>query len=391
MAVSERLVTREVGWFLLFAFTANSALSLLFAVLPLFASETSGNQVAAGLTTGIMMLVTVLVELVTPNLMARVGYRRSMELGVALLGFPALALLVDANLAVILLVAAARGAGLAISVVATTALAAQLFPVHRRAEGLGIFGAVISVPSITLLPLGLWLADTFSFDLTFIVAGAIAAGALAIGRTLPDRHPGAAPTHGVMTELRDPGILRPTVIFGIATFAVGILITYLALAMPEDMRGVAAIGLFVQAVCTTASRWVAGRLGDRHGSARLLAPAMLLAAIGMACIVATASAAAVLAGMAIFGLGLGAAQNASLAVLFERAERDRFAQVSVIWNLAYDAGMGIGAVGFGLVSDVAGYPWGFALVALVLFATVPVAWRDRAPAPAGPVPDAASD
>ena len=378
--MTERLVTRRVGWFLLFAFTANSALSLLFAVLPLFASETSGSQVAAGLTTGTMMLVTVLVELVTPNLMARLGYRHTLELGVALLGFPALTLLLTPNIVVILLVAATRGSGLAISVVATTALAAQLFPVHRRAEGLGVFGAVISVPAIALLPLGLWLADTVSFDLTFVLAAVIAAAALAIGHTLPDVHPGAAPTHGVMTELREPGILRPTVIFGLSTFAVGILITYLALAVPEEMRGVAAIGLFVQAVSTTASRWVAGRLGDRHGSARLLAPAMLLAATGMACIVATGNAAAVLAGMAVFGLGLGAAQNASLAMLFERADRDRFAQVSVIWNLAYDAGMGIGAVGFGLVSDVTGYPWGFALVALLLFVTVPIAWRDRAPA-----------
>ncbi len=97
------------------------------------------------------------------------------------------------------------------------------------------------------------------------------------------------------------------------------------------------------------------------------------------CLVATGNPAAVLAGVAIFGIGLGGAQNASLAVLFERARQDRIAQVSVIWNLAYDAGMGIGAVGFGVVSGLTGYPWGFAIVAALLFATVLPAWRDRTP------------
>jgi predicted MFS family arabinose efflux permease len=103
---------------------------------------------------------------------------------------------------------------------------------------------------------------------------------------------------------------------------------------------------------------------------------MLLTAIGVLCLVATSSSAAVLAGMAIFGLGLGGAQNSSLAVMFERARAERVAQVSVIWNLAYDAGMGLGAVGFGLLSGLTGYASGFAIVAAILFASVPVAWRD---------------
>lgn len=374
--MTDRLITRQVAWFLLFSLLANSCLSLLFAVLPLFASETTGNEVIAGLTTGTMMLVTVLVELVTPNLMAATGYRRSLELGAILLGLPALLLIPFPETWAILLVAAARGAGLAIMVVATTTLAAHLFPPERRGEGLGVFGAVISLPAVALLPLGLWLAETIGFESTFLIAGALTVTALATARTLPTIHPGAVPTHGVMTELRDPAILRPTIIFGLATFAIGILITYLALAVPDDRRGIAAIGLFVQAVCTTVGRYGSGRLGDRLGSARLLAPSMLLCTIGMGLIVGTGSASAVLAGMAVFGFGLGGAQNSSLAMMFERAPRDRYAQVSVIWNIAYDAGMGIGAVGFGLATNLIGYQWGFAIVAVILLATIVPAWRD---------------
>jgi len=371
------LLTRPVWWFLLFSLIANASLSLLFATLPLFAERTTGLALAAGLATGTMMLATVLVELVTPRLMAILGYRRSMEIGVALMGLPALVLIAFPNLGMILAVAAARGAGLAITIVAGTALAAQLFPPHRRAEGLGIYGVAVSIPAITLLPLGLWLAERYGFDLVFAGGGVLVAAGFATGSHLPVVHPGAKPTYGILTELRDPGIARPTAIFGCSTLAIGILVTYLALAVPEGSRNVAAAGLFVQAVCTTFARWGAGRLGDRVGSRRLLSPSMLLCAVGVLGIVATGSAVAVVVGMAIFGLGLGGAQNASLAVLFERARQDRIAQVSVIWNLAYDAGMGVGAVGFGALSGITGYPWGFAIVAAILFATVPAAWRDR--------------
>lgn len=226
---------------------------------------------------------------------------------------------------------------------------------------------------------GLWLAERYGFDLVFVAAACLVTVGLPIGRMLPTVHPGAKPTYGIAAELRDPRIARPTIVFGLSTLAIGILVTYLALAVPEGSRNVAAIGLFVQAVCTTVARWGTGRLGDRIGSDRLLAPSMLLCAIGMLCLVATGNPGAVLAGMALFGLGLGGAQNVSLAVMFERARQDRIAQVSVIWNLAYDAGMGIGAVGFGVVSGVTGYSWGFAVVAALLFATVLPAWRDRLP------------
>ena len=371
------LITARVAWFLLFNFMANGALSLLFAALPVHAEEVSGWAVAAGLTTGVMMAVTVLVELVTPQLMAAWGYRRVLELGAALMAFPTLLIVAWPHLTTVLVAAALRGAGLAFTVVAATALAARLFPPDRRAEGLGIYGLVISIPAVVMLPAGLWLANEYGFTLVAAIAAGFGVVALACGRTLPTLHPGDKPTHGIMAELRDPGILRPTILFGLTTLAIGVLTTYLALAMPEDQRQVAAIGLLVQAVFTSLARWGSGRVGDQVGSSRLLGPAMLFSAVGMLCVVNTDSALMVIGGLALFGIGLGAAQNASLAVMFERAPTDRVAQVSVVWNIAYDAGMGIGAVAFGIVTGFIGYPAGFAMVAALLFVAVIPAWRDR--------------
>ncbi len=372
-----RLITPAVIWFLLFSFCANTCLSLQMSALPWIAEDITGRAIAAGLTTGAMMLATVLGELDTPRLLSKLGYRRIMEIGIALLGFPSLLIIAFPNLATILLVAVCRGAGLAITVVAGTALAVRMFPAHRRAEGLGLYGFVLSIPAMLLLPLGLWLTQRAGFDLLAMITAAAAIVGISLGRTLSTMHPGDRATHGIMTELRTPAILRPTIVFGVSTLALGILITYLALAVPDDMRGLAAIGLLVQAACSSLSRWPSGRLGDRIGSRRLLAPSVFLCAIGMVGIVATHNPVLLLSGMALFGLGLGAAQNSSLAIMFDRAAPGRDAQVSVVWNLAYDAGLGVGAVGFGILSGVTGFTWGFAIVAILLFLAVVPAHLDR--------------
>ncbi|HJW64035.1 MAG TPA: hypothetical protein VJ849_11075, partial [Actinomycetes bacterium] len=87
--------------------------------------------------------------------------------------------------------------------------------------------------------------------------------------------------------------------------------------------------------------------------------------------------AAVVAGMALFGAGFGVTQNASMTVMLNRVAPSGYGTVSAIWNLAYDAGIGAGAFGFGVVAARTGYPTAFAATAaLVLAALVPLG-QDR--------------
>src|SRR5690349_3192445 len=95
---------------------------LLLAVVPPYATAAGAGRVGAGLTTGALMLATVAAELMTPALLARLGYRVVLAAGLVLLGAPALVLIRPAGLATILGVCVARGIGLAILVVAGSSL-----------------------------------------------------------------------------------------------------------------------------------------------------------------------------------------------------------------------------------------------------------------------------
>jgi predicted MFS family arabinose efflux permease len=106
-------------------------------------------------------------------------------------------------------------------------------------------------------------------------------------------------------------------------------------------------------------------------------PGVLVAGVGMLCLVLTASSAAVVIGMVLFGAGFGVSQNASLALMFERVRPSGYSTVSALWNLAYDAGLGAGATGFGVLAAGTGYPMAFGLTAAVMLAALVPAWRDR--------------
>ena len=371
-----RLVSRALFMYFISAFGSMTSFYLLLSVVPLFATAAGVGRVGAGLTTGALMLTTVAAELVTPALLARLGYRAVLSAGLVLLGAPALALTASAGLATILAVCLVRGIGLAILVVAGGALVAMLVPAERRSEGLGLLGVVVGVPAMLALPLGVWLAERVGFGAVF-VAGAVASLAcLAVMPALPGREARAAQPIGVLEGLRTPAQTRPALIFLLSAMGTGIVVTFLPLAMRSSAR-LAALALLANTVATTAARWCAGRYGSRHGQARLLVGGVVTAAIGMLALGFIGSPMAVGAGAVLLGVGFGVAQNSSLALMFERASVSGYDMVSAVWNLAYDAGLGIGAAGFGGLVVAVGYSGGFAIAAgIMLLALAPV-WLHR--------------
>ena len=381
------LLTRPL--LLRFASMVGASLSffLLLSVVPAYAAERGGGG-AAGLATGSLMLATVLGELVTPRLVTRFGYRLTLIAGLFLLGAPALVLTVSGQAAWIVAVCFVRGLGFALTIVAGGALTASLIPDERRGEGLALVGVVSGVPSLVALPLGLWLAGRIGYGPVAVTGGLAALAAITFVLGLPDRADRTEQPLGVVRGLRTGALLRPVLVFAATATAAGIMVTFLPLAVPSASAGVVAAALFVQTAASTLTRWLAGRHGDRHGSARLILPGLLLSATGVLVIAPTTDPVAVVAGTALFGAGFGITQNATLALMYTRVSATSYGTVSALWNLAYDGGMGVGAAGFGVTAGLTGYPWAFALTALLMLTAVAPSIRDRQVTPPSAHPPA---
>ncbi|MFG1997522.1 MFS transporter [Spirillospora sp. NPDC048911] len=368
VAARPRLISRCLALVFVCNFGAMTGFYLLLSVVPLYAASAGVGEAGAGVATAALMAATVAAELVTPGLASRLGYRRVLAGGLVLLGAPSLMLVVpgSGDLAVVTAVSLLRGAGLAVAVVVGSALVAALVPPQRRGEALGVSGLVVMGPAVLGLPLGVWLAEQAGYPVVFVLAAVVTLAGLAVVPALPDRigSDGREAPLGIVAALRDGRLARPALVFAVPAAAAGVVVTFLPSAVTH--RSLAAVGLFVQAGTATAARVWAGRVGDRRGSARLLAPGVLLAAAGLAGPVWDGSPVTVVAGMAVFGAGWGIAQNASLSLMYERVPVSAYGTVSAVWNLAYDGGMGLGAVGFGVMAASAGYPPAFAVTAMAM-------------------------
>lgn len=370
-----RLLTGPLLRLALVDFGAMTSLYLLLSVVPLYTTSVGAGGVGAGFTTGALMLSSIAAELVTPRLVARYGYRLVLAAGLVLLGAPALVLTGASSMAAIMAVCVVRGLGFAIIVVAAGALTAELVPAERRGEGLGLIGVVAGVPAVIALPLGVWLVARFGYPVVFVIGAVTALVGLAAVAGLPGRRPRADEELGVLAGLRTPSLVRPAVAFAATAMAGGIVVTFLPAAVGHGSGGIVAVALLVQAAAATLTRWLAGRYADRHGAAGLLVPGVLIAAAGILALVVTDSAAAVMVGMVLFGVGFGIAQSASLTMMFNRVSSSGYGTASALWNLAYDGGYGAGAAGFGVLALQTGYPAAFALTAALMSAVLLYARR----------------
>jgi MFS family permease len=382
-----RLMSGRLALALLSSFGALTSFYLLLSVTPMYAMSAGAGSAVAGVVTGSLMLSTVLAEFASPRLMRRYGYRAVFAAGALLLGGPALALLTPPSVATIVAVSIARGIGFGLITVVIGALVATALPPERRGEGIGLTGVVECLPAIVALPSGVWLAENTGYVVVIVITAVSALAPLAAipWLTSPADHqadadadadPGPAQAAGLLASLRSGSQLRPALVFAATTVSAGVVAAFLPLAAGVS-GGLAALGLLVQAVAATASCWWAGRHGDRHGHASLLVPGLRTGAAGMSLLIWVTAPCALITGMCLFGIGFGISQNATFALMIDRAPVSGYGTASALWSLAYDAGYGAGPAMFGVFVVHTGYPAAFALTGMLMLAALVPALRDR--------------
>ena len=374
-----RLLSLPLALTFLTEFSSLTSFFLLLSVLPMLAAAAGASSSGAGLITGSLLLGTVAAEAAATPGIRRFGYRTMLAAGAVLLGAPALALLPREPQAVMMGVSFVRGLGFGLCGVTTGALTATLLPPGRRGEGLGLLGVVSGVPAVVALPAGVWLAGHHLAATAAAMAATAGLLPLVAIRWLPSgREARRTARTGRMPGARTSGrmagaALRLPLIFAACTIAAGVLDSFLPLAkgVPANLSSAA---LLIQAITATLSRWQAGRHGDRYGHARLLIPALIVAALGMAAMMGLASPVLIFASMVLFGAGFGVIESATFALLIEQLPE---AKASTQWNLAYDAGYGVGPAIFGLFAARTGFPAAFALTGVLMLAVLPSALRER--------------
>jgi MFS family permease len=356
--------------------------ALMLPLVPLWAALGGAGAFGAGATTALFMLATVGTQFVVPGLLRRVGYRAVLGMGMVLLGAPTPLYALTAKLPLLLGVSLVRGIGFGLVTVAGSALVAELVAPAEHGRAAARYGLAVGLPQLVLLPAGVGVAQWVGFAGLFAAAGVLPllGAAIVLGVRAPrrSRATGSGPAQDWRAVRSSAG---PWLAMLTCSIAQGGLFTFLPLALPRP-GPLVPTALFATVAGALLGRVVAAELAHRRQlSGRLVAAGVLLAVVGMTAEVAAVlgsgalSAVAAIAGAALVGMGFGTVQNDSQVVMFAAAGVAGYGAASAAWNIAYDTGTGLGAVGLGATAQTMGYPAAFALSAAVLAVVLPAAAR----------------
>jgi len=382
----------EIRWLVMLTSLGFTSFFLTLAALPYWAAEAGVPIGAAGLVTTVMLAATVAVQTVVPTLVRRAGTTRVLATGIVLLSAAAPLYLLRDGLAWMLLVSAVRGAGFAIVTVVTVTLFGVLVPDPRRGEAVGIYGLAVSVPNLIAVPAGTALTVGGRFDLVVYLTAApslIVLMSRRMARDLTSKTSGSAdPPPSRRASRATFAALAPALVLSIVCVPATGLITFLPIEAPDG--ALAATALLAFGVAALLVRWRIGRIADRKGVGLPMVCSLAAVAIGMIVVAAglmTSHASAdfaVLVGITVAGLGYGGIQNLSLVAAFRRAGSGGAMTASAVWNVAFDTGIGVGAVTVGVLAEGWGIPTTYLFCAALVVAAVPLARVAARPASGGP-------
>jgi MFS family permease len=379
-----------------FATLANLAnafgLQMMVAVMPVHVLELGGSRAEAGLVGGAVAFFALLCRPFVGWLTDAWRRRPLVLAGTACYSLASVVYLLAGTIPALLAGRAVHGAGVCCYTTAANAYLADIAPPRRRAEALGLFAAMQDIGLITGPAVGFLLLERIGFRRLFLVSASLAALAFLVSLLARERRQPPAkivpwsPRTGVVAVEALP-LAWTALCLGLAFGAVNALVAIFARA-----RGVANPGYYftVQALALLASRTFAGRLADRHGYVRVVVPGVVLMAVALAWLPFGRSFPEFTVSASLFGLGFGAAQPATMALLVGRVREERRGLATGTYFTGFDAGISVGAITGGIVSQRCGFGamWGLA-AACTLLGLASLRGPGSSPAPVSPPPSPA--
>ena len=357
----DRLFTSDFVFATLANFVNAFGMQMLVATLPVYVISLGGSQVEAGMVSGAVAFTALLFRPLVGWLTDAWRRRPLVLIGTSCYGFASVVYLLAGSIPFLVLGRFIHGFGLSCYTTAANAYVADIAPLRRRAEAVGLFSAAQALGLIIGPVVGFLLVGWIGFQHMFYFSGGLAFAAFLISIFARERRQPSA-------VKRESWSLRTGIV------AVDALpVAWIALCMGMGFgtinafisifaqpRGVANPGFYfmVQATALLISRTFAGRLADRRGRAVVIVPGIILMAAALALLPLAHGFPHFVVSASLFGLGFGMAQPATMALLIDRVRPEQRGLATGTYFTGFDAGISIGALLLGLVNQ----HWGFGVM-----------------------------
>ncbi len=242
-----------------------------------------------------------------------------------------------------------HGLSTGFSPTALSAYIADIVPVNRRGEAMGIVGVSINLGSSITPPLGSYIAQNFSLNTMFFAASLIGLVSFLLLIKLKETLPSPVPFHPRLLALKKNEIISkegilPAMVCGLSYMGFGAVITI----TPDqcDFLGVSNRGLYFTTftLCSVLSRLVAGKASDKWGRIIVMRIAIICLAISFVIFGYADSVFGLLLGAGCIGFSLGICIPAVLAWAVDLSPDDVRGKTFGTVFIALEFAIGFGAL-----------------------------------------------
>ena len=357
----------------------------VFYLFPLYVLDIGGNKADIGILMGAMSLAAVCGRPVVSSLVDRIGRKRSLVIASLLLMLVSVLHLfvkgaINQTFPLLLILRLMFGGGLALCIVASLTMTADLVPASRLTEGIGYFG-VTPLVGIALGPVvAEGMVARWGFSAIFYIGLAVFIAAFLILMPLRDRFipttDTAAGSDNFFQALRIPIVWRMSAIclcFGLAFAA------HSSFIAPFAQKNALPVSSYFAAYSASAvlARIMGGTIVNRFGEMRIMPFALVLAGIGFLCLIGVSTTAGLVGTGFLAGMGHGLLFPSLIAVTIRPITAGNRGKVNGVLTGGFDAGVFMGALIMGQLGEHYGFWIIFVTAAAAIFLGLAIFLRIR--------------
>ena len=344
---------------------------MLALLLPIYAVDLGLSYSLIGLTLAGSGIGTLIGDLPAGTIQDRIGNRRSMVIGICVMGMGMLALSQSDRFIMLLLCGLSIGGGSALWNISRHAYLTNVTLNSSRGRAIAAFGGVNRIGMFAGPITGGFLSAAAGMEIAFLFCGVIVLFALIFPLLFvtenqavlpPGQRPSMARSYRQLLSYlrRNVGVLTPAGIGTICAQTIragrqSIIPLYAASILGLDVKSIGLV-MGIAAAVDMSMFYPAGYLMDRFGRKYAYVPSFLLQAVGMALIPLTGSFAALLAATSLigFGNGLGSGTMLTLGADLAPPQGEGMGAFLGLWRLLGDTGHTSGPLIVGTIADVFG-------------------------------------
>lgn len=233
-----------------------------------------------------------------------------------------------------------------------SAYVADVVPVERRGEAMGLLGLSGSLGMAAGPALGGFIANQFNVDVMFYTSSAAAFLSVAVIWHMHETVKNPEPFRlGLLRisrrEVLEPRVLAPSLVMLLSTFSFGTILTII----PDfsEFLGIQNKGLFFTSftLSSLAIRFLAGKASDKYGRVMVLRVSTGLLTLAMVMIGMVSSATELLLAGVLFGVAVGMNSPTVYAWTIDLSHDAHRGRAMATMYIALEIGIGLGALGSG--------------------------------------------